>query len=92
MGSDKRTYWDFREAHRSGAMATLFLVLSVHPLFAQEKLLPVFHFNHLSTSNGLPTNDIRANVVRDREGYVWIGTVNGLARFDGYGCRNVTQS
>jgi signal transduction histidine kinase/ligand-binding sensor domain-containing protein/AraC-like DNA-binding protein len=69
---------------------TLFVLLTFAtspPLAAQEKLLPVLHFNHLSTADGLPTNEVRANVVRDRDGYVWIGTVNGLARFDGYGCR-----
>ena len=56
-------------------------------LFAQEQLLPVFHFNRLTTADGLPTNGIRSRVVRDNKGFVWIGTFNGLARYDGYGCR-----
>jgi signal transduction histidine kinase/DNA-binding response OmpR family regulator/ligand-binding sensor domain-containing protein len=92
VGNHNHTYWDVARTLRSGASALAILVLSSHSLFAQQKLLPVFHFNHLSTDDGLPSNEIRANVVRDRDGYVWIGTANGLARFDGYGCRNFYHS
>ncbi len=55
-------------------------------LSAQNKLLPVFHFNQLTTADGLPTNNI-FGVVRDSKGFVWIGTGNGLSRYDGYGCK-----
>ncbi|MEJ2596022.1 MAG: two-component regulator propeller domain-containing protein, partial [bacterium] len=51
-------------------------------LNAQERLLPVYNFKKVK---GLSTDEIRAPVVRDREGYIWIGTVNGLNRCDGYG-------
>jgi ligand-binding sensor domain-containing protein len=73
---------------RWGTRFFLFIIVAFHVLNAQEKLLPVFHFKHLSAQNGLPLNEIRSDVVRDRDGYVWVGTANGLARFDGYGCRN----
>jgi signal transduction histidine kinase/ligand-binding sensor domain-containing protein len=53
----------------------------------QEKLLPVYQFNHLTTADGLPTNEIRSNVVRDRQGFVWFGTEIGLVRYDGYVCK-----
>ena len=66
----------------------LFLALPFFvPLSAQEKLLPVFHFDRLTTADGLPSNEIRSNVVTDRQGFVWIGTVNGLARYDGHTCK-----
>ncbi len=65
-----------------------FLVLSLHPLFAQESLLPVFHFNRLSTADGLSSNEMRSRVVRDNKGFVWIGSVNGLERYDGYGIKD----
>lgn len=39
-------------------------------------------FNNLTQEKGLPSNEIRS-VVKDREGFVWIGTKNGLCRFDG---------
>lgn len=57
------------------------------PLSAQERLLPVFHFYRLSTADGLPTTEIRSSVGSDRNGFIWIGTVNGLARYDGYSCK-----
>ncbi len=64
-----------------------FLMVFHQLLSAQDKLLPVFHFNRLTTGDGLPTNEIRSNIVTDRQGFVWIGTVNGLARYDGYTCK-----
>jgi signal transduction histidine kinase/DNA-binding response OmpR family regulator/ligand-binding sensor domain-containing protein len=30
---------------------------------------------------------MRSNVVRDRQGFIWFGTLNGLARYDGYACK-----
>lgn len=72
---------------RWGTCLYLFIV-AVQVLSAQEKLLPLFHFNHLSTQSGHPMNEVRSNAVRDRDGYIWVGTANGLARFDGVGCGN----
>jgi signal transduction histidine kinase/ligand-binding sensor domain-containing protein/DNA-binding response OmpR family regulator len=67
---------------------------SVQFLTAQEKLLPVFHFKRLSTSNGLSTNELRSRIVRDEKGFVWIGSINGVERYDGYSVkvyRNVPE-
>lgn len=61
--------------------------LSGSPTLSQEHLLPVFHFGQLTMGEGLPSFEIRTTVVQDRQGFRWIGTVNGLARFDGYGCK-----
>jgi signal transduction histidine kinase/ligand-binding sensor domain-containing protein len=60
---------------------------AISPVSAQDRLLPVIHFNRLTTADGLPTYHIRSNVVRDRAGFIWVGTVNGLARYDGYICK-----
>jgi ligand-binding sensor domain-containing protein/signal transduction histidine kinase len=54
------------------------------PVQAQEE--DAMHFSHLSRENGLPSNRTRC-VLQDFQGYIWIGTDNGLARFDG---RNTT--
>src|ERR1039457_5355862 len=35
-----------------------------------------------STKEGLPQNSVIA-VVQTRDGYLWLGTLNGLVRFDG---------
>ncbi len=44
---------------------------------------PSTHFRHLSTADGLPVNDIRA-ILQDSTGFIWIGTSDGLSRYDGY--------
>jgi ligand-binding sensor domain-containing protein len=35
-----------------------------------------------TTENGLPQNSVNA-IVQTRDGYLWLGTFGGLARFDG---------
>src|SRR5881396_1759174 len=35
-----------------------------------------------TTENGLPQNSVNA-ILQTRDGYLWIGTFGGLARFDG---------
>ena len=53
---------------------------------AQSPQLNNLHFNHLSIKNGLPA-DATTLAVQDKEGYMWIGTLRGLARYDGYTTR-----
>jgi signal transduction histidine kinase/ligand-binding sensor domain-containing protein len=40
------------------------------------------HFDSWTTDNGLPHNWIRA-IHQTRDGYIWLPTLDGLARFDG---------
>jgi ligand-binding sensor domain-containing protein len=46
---------------------------------AAAERLPVRHY---TVAEGLPHNSINA-IYQDRRGYLWIGTAEGLARFDG---------
>lgn len=41
-----------------------------------------YSFEALQTEDGLPYNSI-TSMVQTRDGYLWVGTYNGLARFDG---------
>ncbi|HEY6956789.1 MAG TPA: two-component regulator propeller domain-containing protein [Flavisolibacter sp.] len=41
-----------------------------------------YAFRHFTTLNGLAANGT-GSVVQDRDGYIWIGTRNGLQRYDG---------
>ncbi|MBS2210340.1 hypothetical protein KEM09_02960 [Carboxylicivirga mesophila] len=41
------------------------------------------HFNHLTFNEGLPSNAATC-ITQDDNGFIWIGTENGLCRFDGY--------
>lgn len=47
---------------------------------AQNKNL---YFDHIGIKEGLPENFVRA-IVQDGRGYMWLGTQNGLVRYDGY--------
>ncbi|HKR05382.1 MAG TPA: two-component regulator propeller domain-containing protein [Bacteroidia bacterium] len=38
---------------------------------------------HYTTKEGLANNSV-LNVLQDKNGFIWIGTENGLSRFDGY--------
>jgi len=65
-------------------MTSRFLLLAVFlfgalGLFSQEKKVS-FHF--LNRENGLPTNDI-TGILQDKTGFIWIGTREGLCRYDG---------
>src|SRR4051812_30053303 len=41
-----------------------------------------FRITHWTTDHGLPQNGI-LSLAQTRDGYLWIGTAGGLARFDG---------
>ncbi len=40
-------------------------------------------FGHISTENGLSSNTV-FSIHKDQFGFIWIGTMSGLNRFDGY--------
>ncbi len=44
---------------------------------------PNVRFAHLTAEDGLPQNIITA-ILQDRQGFIWIGTPNGLVRYDAY--------
>lgn len=54
--------------------------------FTNDQLAAQTNFNiqHYTTDNGLPHN-IGYGIKQDSKGYIWIGTDDGLARFDGKG-------
>ncbi len=51
-----------------------------HPVYAQE--FPQLYFENITTSNGLSDNMITC-IYEDRNGFLWIGTANGLNKYDG---------
>jgi ligand-binding sensor domain-containing protein/two-component sensor histidine kinase len=48
-------------------------------LLAQEG----YSFTRIGSDDGLSSNDVRA-IHQDEKGFLWIGTANGLQRFDGH--------
>ena len=63
-------------------LSIIVLLIVQQPVFNQ-----VVSFSHLNTSNGLSDNYIQSLVI-DRKGFLWIGTGDGLNKYDGY---NVTS-
>ena len=48
-------------------------------------------FEHLTTEQGLPSNRV-SGLIQDSLGFIWIGTSEGLARFDGYRFKPYTHN
>ncbi|WP_372772681.1 two-component regulator propeller domain-containing protein [Mangrovibacterium sp.] len=65
----------------------LLLTIKSNTLYAQSKL----SFDHYSQEDGLPNNQIQC-IFQDRKGWIWIGTNQGLSRFDGYSFTNFFSS
>ncbi|HSL88476.1 MAG TPA: two-component regulator propeller domain-containing protein, partial [Ignavibacteriaceae bacterium] len=54
----------------------------VSTLYGQKNRL-LFSFSHFTTKDGLSSNNVNS-VIQDQKGFLWIGTEDGLNRFDGY--------
>ncbi len=57
----------------------ILLILSSAKSFAQD---PALYFNKLTTANGLSHNKVNC-IWEDKRGFIWIGTDDGLNRYDG---------
>lgn len=57
-------------------------ILWILPCVSYSGNIP-YRFIHIDTDDGLPHN-YTFSVVQDNKGFIWIGTNNGLARYDGY--------
>ncbi len=44
---------------------------------------PTFSFENITTKDGLSSLKV-SSVVQDEKGFIWLGTMNGLNRYDGY--------
>jgi ligand-binding sensor domain-containing protein len=60
-------------------LTTCVLILLLQPSFAQRTDLSFINF---SSKNGLSSNTVNA-ILKDRYGYMWFATDDGLNRFDG---------
>jgi ligand-binding sensor domain-containing protein/signal transduction histidine kinase len=59
------------------------LFLGLFPSFLHPQSLPLL-VEQLGINEGLSAVDVRA-LLQDRYGFIWIGTLDGLDRYDGYG-------
>jgi signal transduction histidine kinase/ligand-binding sensor domain-containing protein len=65
-------------------VAALLLLLAGTRTPALDPTRPLKEFGHQAwlTENGLPQNTVQA-IIQTQDGYLWLGTQEGLARFDG---------
>lgn len=71
-----------RLRHLRVAVALLLLAGTRSPALDPNRTLNEFGHQAWLTENGLPQNTVQS-IVQTRDGYLWIGTQEGLARFDG---------
>ncbi len=62
---------------RTVFLGILFLLLSLPAVASVE-----VHATHITTDDGVANNSIRS-VYQDSKGFIWMGTLNGLSRYDG---------
>lgn len=66
--------------HLITAFLALLPLLAGAPHSSAEEL----QLRHLNTENSALSHDFTTSVLRDSTGFIWIGTTNGLNRFDGH--------
>ena len=66
------------------SLFSTFLLLNISLIFTQD-----IKFTHLRVKDGL-SNDMVVNVLKDRLGYMWFATSNGLDRYNGYTIKRYT--
>ena len=66
------------------AVILLLLLFSATGIMAEVKLTG----RSITTRDGLPSNRIN-DMIQDKTGYIWLGTSNGLCRYDGYSFMNL---
>lgn len=64
-------------------MRTILLLVLFYFLSIGQTTANNMRFSHINSKNGLPHQQIQALAI-DAEGNIWIGTRNGLSRYDGY--------
>ena len=64
-------------------LLTIMLLMLISPVSKSEPLISSPTFSRLSTENGLSQDTINS-LLLDNEGFLWLGTGEGVNRFDGY--------
>lgn len=60
-----------------------FFIIYFFTLISVNAQYQDLHFDHITTDDGLSRSSVTC-IMQDNRGYMWIGTFNGLNRYDGY--------
>lgn len=72
-----------REIMRKGFIASVLALLVVQLSTAQHSMLNDYISTQWTSVNGLPANSV-TDVIQTADGYIYIGTYEGLVRFNGF--------
>src|SRR5215203_2142415 len=74
---------------RAGSVSPLILILAIM-LCALRSPAQMLSFQKFTSADGLAQDNVN-KIVRDRRGFLWFCTGDGLSRFDGRRFKNYTQ-
>ncbi|GAB3890907.1 hypothetical protein GCM10028803_02180 [Larkinella knui] len=61
----------------------LVLLLVLSACWRSNAQMPALTLEHLTTKEGLPSNEVWC-LMKDKQGFLWIGTGRNICRYDGY--------
>lgn len=64
--------------HKFFSIACFMLIFILSPLYGIDNI----RFEHIDNKDGLSNNTVQS-IMQDRRGFMWLGTPNGLNRYDG---------
>ena len=79
-----------RILYRARSVAVLSIMMTVAIAHAQTKSIKQYVHRSWTSADGLPDNAVTA-ITQTRDGYLWIGTPEGIARFNGKEFQNFDQ-
>ncbi len=71
------------QLNRNSMLRLLFLAFFICCNFVLQARQPLWQFDLLDSRNGLSSNQINS-IVKGPDGFLWIGTIAGLNRYDGH--------
>ena len=74
--------------HRYCVAVFCILAINNNQLWAQNNTL---YFDHLTIKDGLSQSSV-SDITKDHQGLIWIGTADGLNRYDGYHFKKYSHS
>lgn len=74
---------------KKGFLTALSLAFIIQLILVQPLQAKHYYFKQISVKEGLPSN-VRC-ILRDEQGFIWVGTRSGLGKFDGHELKRYTH-